>query len=216
MPRPDPARTAERRSSPGSFVLYTEGARDRSILRGWSYRLMPARARRLLDESVILGGRQPARAIDHFRSLGGREAGARALCVLDRDAGPEEAEVAGPSEPGLDFFTWSRRHIESYLLVPAAICRSISVPASDGRVLRVLREHLPEGGDEESFRDLDAKRLLSSGGALARALGRPISPGRVAQATREAELHPDVHALFARLHAELERIGGAVTRRDSR
>lgn len=214
MPRSDPAQTAGGLGSTGSFVLYTEGARDRNILRGWSYRLMPAQARAMFEASVILGGRRPARAIDHFRSLGGSAAGARAVCVLDRDAGPEELEVEEPQVPGLDFFTWSRRHIESYLLVPGAICRAMTLPPNDGRVMRVLREHLPEEGDEHAFRNLDAKRLLGSRGVLSRAFGRPISLGQVARATREGELHPDVHALFDRLRSEHEHMGGRGARRD--
>jgi hypothetical protein len=182
------------------FILYLEGALDRGILRAWSYRLLPALAQRLFGASVILGGRQPQRAAEHFRRAGGLEAGARALCVLDRDDG-----VAAPAsgEPGLEFFTWSRRHIESYLLVPDAIRRALHLTGADRRLERVLREHLPACGDERAWRDVDAKRLLGPRGALPRALGRPVPLARVARATREAELHPDVHELFARLRSRL-------------
>jgi hypothetical protein len=174
-----------------------EGPADRGILRGWSYRLLPSVARQLFGDSVILGGRRPARALEHFRGLGGVEAGARALCVLDRDDG--RAGEMADAEPGLDFFTWSRRHIESYLLVPAAIRRALEHAAADGRVDRLLRRHLPQSDDEEAYRAVDAKRLLGPGGLLPRALGQRIDLSRVARATREPELHGDVHALFARL-----------------
>ena len=186
--------------SGGPFVLYIEGPRDRAILRAWSYRLLPARARDLFRASVILGGRRPDRAIEHFRRLGGGAGGARAVCVLDRDD-VAEAEPAGGRESGLSFFTWSRRHIESYLLVPGAIRRAVRAPDDRRRLDRLLREHLPPEGDEGRIRDVDAKRLLGPMGVLARALGRSLPLGGIAQATREVELHDDVHALFALLRA---------------
>jgi hypothetical protein len=122
----------------------------------------------------------------------------RALCVLDRDDGRDSPED-GESEAGLEFFTWSRRHIESYLLVPDAIRRALRLPAHDRLIERVLREHLPAPENEDSYRQVDAKRLLGPGGILPRALGRPLPLGRVARVTREDELHADVRALFARL-----------------
>lgn len=183
------------------FTLYVEGPRDRAILRAWAYRLMPRHARRLFGGSVILGGRQPARAIEHFRA--GAD-GDRALCVLDRDGG---RDAQPESQPGLDFFTWSRRHIESYLLVPEAIRRVLGRKDDAARVDRLLRRHLPSGDDEEIYRAVDAKRLLGPGGLLPRALGQRIDLAGVARATREPELHGDVHALFARLREELEGVG---------
>lgn len=198
-------------AGPRRFVLYLEGARDRGILRGWSYRMIPALARPLFRASVILGGRQPARAVDHFRRLGGFDAGARALCVLDRDDVGESAPEI--DEPGLEFFTWSRRHIESYLLVPEAIERSLEESRGDRRVARLLRAHLPEEGDEDAYRRFDAKHALGPKGILSRALGRPIALSKIARVTREAELHPDVHALFARLRTGLDSVmPGAGTR----
>ena len=145
--------------------------------------------------------------------MGGAEAGTRGLCVLDRDndLGPPLPET---TEPGLEFFTWGRRHIESYLLVPEAICRGLRLPDADRRVQRVLREYLPPEGDEEGIpRALDAKRILGPGGALSCALGVPIPPARVARATRVSELHADVHDFFERLRREFGvmdvSIGGA-------
>ena len=196
----------------GRFVLYLEGPGDCGILDAWCRRLLPSAARRLSQASVILGGRRPARAVEHFRALGGAEAGARGLCVLDRDndLGPPPPEDA---EPGLEFFTWGRRHIESYLLVPDAICRGLRLSDADRRVQRVLREHLPPEGDEEAYRALDAKRILGPGGALSLALGVPIPPARVARATRVSELHADVHDFFDRLRREFgvveAHVGGA-------
>lgn len=182
------------------LILYVEGPRDRAILRAWAYRLLPSVARRLFRASVILGGRRPARAIEHFRGAGGAPAGLRGLCILDRDDGeqPQAAE-----EPGLEFFTWSLRHIESYLLVPAAIRRTIPAAAEADRVQRALEAHLPRGAGDRALRCVDAKRLLGPKGALPLALGRPIPLDRVARATRSEELHPDVHRLFDRLRDRL-------------
>jgi hypothetical protein len=119
--------------------------------------------------------------------------------VLDRD---DEAEAPGGSE-GLEIFVWSRRHIESYLLVPAAIQRALRLPEHDGRVARLLRQHLPNAADEGTLRDLDAKRLLGATGPIARALGRPLALGRIARAMRADELHGDVSGLLAKLREKL-------------
>ncbi len=177
------------------LTFYVEGPRDRSILRAWAYRLMPSRARSLFEDSVILGGRRPLRALEHFRSHLAESPGARAICVLDRDGGGEPAP--DPNGYDLRFFTWSRRHIESYLLVPDAIRRALRLPDGDRRVERALLDLVPEAGDERGWRGLDAKRLLARQGALPKALGRPLPLARIARATRESELHPDVQVLFA-------------------
>jgi len=206
----DPARPPATSGQGEGFVLYVEGAADRAIVGGWCKRLLPALASTLSDSIVILGGRQPARAVEHFRSQGGAEAGGRALCLLDRDDGlssePEDAE------PGLEFFTWGRRHIESYLLVPAAIRRGMGLPETDGRVDRVLRPFMPPGGDDEAWRDLDAKRLLGRRGPVSRSLGAPVPLARVARATRVSELHGDVHACFSRLRHVLGVVEAIVVR----
>jgi hypothetical protein len=186
--------------SPERFLLFVEGARDRGILEGWSQRHFPSLTRPLSNASVILGGRQPARAVEHLRRVRSANGGAHALCVLDRD---DDAPAGIESEPGLEFFTWSRRHIESYLLVPAAIRRALRLRDDDTRIERVLRDHLPPDGDESGYRVLDAKRLLGSNGLLGRALGCEIPLAQVARATRAEELHADVHTLFLRLRGEL-------------
>jgi hypothetical protein len=187
---------------PGRFVLFVEGARDRGILEGWSQRHYPTLTRSLSHASVILGGRQPARAVEHLRRMNGEAGGARALCILDRDDGAAP-DAPAVSWPGLELFTWSRRHIESYLLVPGAIRRALRLRDEDGRLERVLRDHLPPAGDESAYRDFDAKRLLGTNGILPRALGCAIPLGQVARSTRAEELHPDVDALFVRLRGEL-------------
>ena len=181
-------------------VLYVEGPRDRDILEGWARAASAPLARALREAAVILGGRQPERAAAHFAEQRAVRPGLQGLCVLDRDGGDEPAGISRLD--GLEVFTWSRRHIESYLLVPAAIRRSL--PGEDeARVARLLRQHLPASDDERALRDLDAKRLLASHGPLARGLGRPLAPGRIARVMRPDELHADVAALLARLEVAL-------------
>jgi hypothetical protein len=162
--------------------------------------LLPAKAPALLRDSVILGGRRPERAIDHFERQRADSRGVRGLCILDRD--DEHAWVA-PDVADLDFFTWSRRHIESYLLVPEAVLRAVGAGREVQRLDRAMRDLLPDPNNEEAHRALDAKRLLSRNGPLARALGRPLPLARIARATRETELHRDVLALFERVRALL-------------
>jgi hypothetical protein len=209
-PKSDFARPPDRRSEPrGSFILYVEGPRDRSILRSWAQRLFPERAADLLADAVILGGRRPARAVEHFRS---RAPGSHGLCVLDRDE--DGASELAPEE-GLEFFTWSRRHIESYLLVPGAIRRALSLPASDHRLEAALERELPASEDASGWRALDAKRLLAETGPLARLLGRPLPLARIARATREDELHADVHSMFERLRDRLARVSPLRSQRNA-
>lgn len=207
MPPSHPARKVDSRGvdsqdgSPPVFTLYVEGPRDRSILRAWAYRLMPAGARVLFEDSVILGGRQPERALDHFRQHWADAPGARGLCVLDRDGGDD----APPDTNGyaLDFFTWGRRHIESYLLVPAAIRRALALSDGDHRVDRALDAHLPES-NTSAWERLDAKKLLGTKGPLSRAFGSPLPLTKIARATRESELDADVHDLFALLRERFD------------
>jgi hypothetical protein len=180
------------------LAFYVEGPRDCDLLHAWAFRLSPALADLVGEASVILGGRRPARALEHFRRLRAGCADAAALCVLDRDGDPVP-RLPVESEPGLEFFTWSRRHIESYLLVPDAIRRALRLPPDDGRVERLFQRHVPAPHDEPALRELDAKRLLGEGGPFARALGAAPAPGRIARAMVFREIHPEIHALLGRL-----------------
>jgi len=150
----EPSRPAYRR-----LIVYVEGPQDRAILKAWAYRLLPALGSRLFGASVILGGRRPKRAVDHFRGAGGLDAGLAGICVLDRDH-ENEPPSADSGVPGLELFTWGRRHIESYLLIPAAIQRSLSmIPDGDRRICRSIEAALPGSADEAAYSRIDAKRL---------------------------------------------------------
>ena len=202
-----------RRSPADGFVLYVEGARDRELLETWARRVEPAVARCIEDRTVILGGRQPARALVDFRRRGGTEQGWRGLVVLDRDHHDDEAEQADSAatdlaaEPGLELFVWGLRHIESYLLVPSAIRRMLAGAVADERVDQVLALELAANGAAGGFaaraaearESLHAKRLLGAGGSLSEALGQDLRAGEIARAMRANELHEDVRALLARI-----------------
>jgi len=190
-----PAR-ARPRSEAAPFVLYVEGPRDRDVLRIWCQRHRPD-AVPTVRSAVILGGRQPNRALAHLRRLRAGEPGAQGLCILDRDQALDPDPAS--DEPGMEFFTWTRRHIESYLLVPSALRRLARSPQERFRLERFVRERLPADGDEMAWRRLDAKRLVERDGPLARALGRPVPAGTSARAIRRDELHGDVRALLERI-----------------
>ena len=198
----DPSRPVAARRP---FVLYVEGPSDCDILRTWALLLSPALARAVARCSVILGGRRPVRALEHFERLPGAsvasrraEAEPRAVCVLDGD-GLADPVAHEPLPVGFEFFTWPRRQIESYLLVPTAIRHCMRLSAGDSRLTRLLAELLPEPSDELAMRNLDAKRLLDPKGCLARELGAPISPAGIARRMNRSDLHPDVLSLLGRL-----------------
>lgn len=167
--------------------LYVEGPRDREIIEGWALRTSRRLAECVRGSTVILGGRQPARACEHFSDARAENADARGLCVLDRD---QELAPPAAGPDGLELFVWSRRHIESYLLVPAALARVLR--GLDSRTLRTLAAELPAADDERAWRELDAKRRLALN-------GQRTPWGRLARAMRDDELHSDVHALLGRL-----------------
>jgi hypothetical protein len=167
-----------------------EGPRDREIIEGWAQRVSRRLADCVRESTVILGGRQPARACEHLAEARIERAEARGLCVLDCDG--EHALPELPAGLGLDLFVWNRRHIESYLLVPAVLLRVLR--DADPRALRELAQGLPAHDDERGWRELDAKRRLGAN-------GQRFPWGRVARALRDDELHGDVHELLARLAA---------------
>jgi len=182
-------------------VLYVEGPRDREILDGWARRISPHFARDLCRASVILGGRQPARAAAHLERMRRARGEASGLCLLDRDGFAHPPGVGRTGD--LETFTWSRRHIESYLLVPAAIRRGLCLGERERSFSRLLSRELPPADDEENLRRVDAKRILAPKGPIARLLGRPLQLGRIARGMRTDELPEEVHGLLARLEVAL-------------
>lgn len=187
------------------FVLYVEGPSDCEILRTWARLVSPALARAVDDCAVILGGRRPARALEHFEEVRATAAvESRALCVLDRDSSPAPPPPT-PEPPGFEFYTWPRRHIESYLLVPNAILSSTR--SRDQRVDHLLSDVLPAPADEEAIRNFNAKRLLTPNGVLSRALGKTVHPAAVARYMNHSDLHDDVIHLLDRLAQAVGLVG---------
>lgn len=198
-------------------MLYVEGARDREILGCWARRVEPGVARCIEKNTVILGGRRPARAVADFRKRRDRSAGLRGLVVLDRDdhADPHDLGRAATlgdggavgGESGLELFVWGLRHIESYLLVPAAIRRLLRLEADDQRVERVIAEQtealrVADRSEQEAGPgSVHAKRILGAGGSLSEALGQELRAGQIARAMRSEDLHADVLQLFGRIGA---------------
>lgn len=190
MPRRTSSARATRpaAAAPRAF-LYVEGPRDREIIEGWAQRA-PRLAAHVREATVILGGRQPARAREHLAEARAELGeGVRGLCVLDRD---QELALESGERDGLELFVWSRRHIESYLLVPPALRRAIR--GVDPRLVRALESELPAPDDELGWQSLDAKRRLATNGSR-------FPWGRLARALRDDELHADVHAFLGRLAA---------------
>lgn len=144
--------------------------------------------------------------------------GLSGLVVLDRDDHSPAAEVGTEAE--LEVFVWSLRHIESYLLVPAAIRRMLRLAPDDTTVERSIAESARSwvqdargvpGASEISATDegpdrlaqahgaVHAKRILGAGGSLSEALGVELHAGEIARAMRVEDLHQDVHTLFDRI-----------------
>ncbi len=205
-----PRSASERGSAPAAsrFALYVEGPRDRDILRLFAGKLSPQLAREMDPCVRILGGRRPRRAAELFRRLvgdGGKESSrfATGLCVLDRDDSRDRGEIF-PEEPSLEFFVWSLRHIESYLLVPGAIRRCLEGLARDSQLERCVEELLPDPSDESALRALDAKRLLGAPGPLAKILGRPLHPREIVRCMSPSDVHEDVRGVLTAVRIGLE------------
>lgn len=180
------------------YFVYVEGPRDGDILRSWARRMSGELARRLSDRLVILGGRRPARAIEHLRSSSTNGSRARGLCVLDRDvsAGPIDREETHDT---LEIHVWERRHIEAYLLEPDVIRRALRI--TDRGLTRRLADLLDVEGafHEDSAPRFDAKKLLHRNGPISRMVGRQVDAGRIARAMREEEIAPEVRGVLTRI-----------------
>ena len=183
-------------------ILFVEGPGDRAVIQGWARAVSPRFERTVRAATVILGGRQPARARVHLEQERKKTPELRGLCILDRDATMEDE--AEPREvDGLEIRTWSRRHIESYLLDPEAIRKALRRRDHDGRLVRHLTELFPAPDDLASLRTLHAKTLLGPSGPIAAHIGRAVPLARVARAMRPEDHPAEVRQLLVRLAALL-------------
>lgn len=202
MSAPDRSQAAAQGSltsaPPANFFLYVEGPRDAAILRIWARQISRQLARHLESRVVILGGRRPARAQAHFRAEWGKDSQGRGLVVLDRDH-HRPSDAVAYFEPGLEVFIWKRRHIESYLLVPDAIRRSLARAVEPRLLDRLIEHHVPPSGDEAACRAANAKEILGAKGELGRGTGGRLSPVGVAHCMGLEDFHPDILALYERI-----------------
>jgi hypothetical protein len=175
------------------------------------------------------------RARRHFRACRFLQPEARRLMVMDRNEGKWQQRLG--RDPALT--VWPRRHIESYLLVPAAWERATAVAAerqfalARDRAVAEVKAFFKEqsGGLDidwmnpavEAFRDPNAKLMLfearrSRGDAYdalsARLydVGVKVERGDVAAAMKSDEVHVDVKAFLQRIVAETTREPGQEVR----
>ena len=206
------------------FVLYVEGTSDVDILRLLARAL--GREEMLFDKLPIhvLGGRDPKEAREHFQGVKSFKPKTQGVCVLDPDLNREALlqSVAHHQEAGLEYHVWTRRHVESYLLVPEAIARAVHPdnPLLEAGLPERLRSFLsaaPRGyafpqqvPDYTTFhldwmQTFDAKREIfspsESDNSFILAEERPdITPEHVAQDMHPEELHSDVKRLIDRIY----------------
>jgi hypothetical protein len=136
--------------------------------------------------------------------------GERAGAAVEADP-HRHSSAGGPSPasklPRLEFVVWNRRQIESYLMVPPAIRRCIAKdradPRDDSRIDRMLETWLPDPGNEDAFRKLDAKKVLGHRGPIANFLGRPLRAQEIVRSMTPLDIHSDVKDVLARVRDQL-------------
>ena len=164
------------------LIVYVEGETDEKCLRGWAEALGSNHEFASLAEClksvafVYLSGGSAETMIEqadqHFRGCKLLSETAQRLLVLDRNDGKWQNRVA--HDPLLK--VWRKKHVESYLLVPAAWKRAVSraaeqtfalaAAALENTVDAFFQEQ--SGGAEvnwlnptqQAFQDIDAKKML--------------------------------------------------------
>jgi hypothetical protein len=223
------------------LIIYVEGETDEECIRGWARAMVSAPGFEGLPQAmesatfIPLGGGNAEEMLDrarrHFRACRFLDPSACRLMVMDRNDGKWQPRLGRDST----LVVWSRRHVESYLLVPAAWERAATSAAERQFTLardRALAEtqgffREQSGGLDidwmnpavEAFRDPNAKLMLfearvSRGdtyNALAARLydaGVRIQRRDVAMAMPPDEIHADVKAVLTRIVAETARKPG--------
>jgi predicted ATPase len=164
------------------LIIYVEGETDEECMRGWAEALADDASFTALRESmkgvafVHLSGGSAKEMLEkadrHFAGCKLLSESAQRLMVLDRNDGKWQARRAQDSS----LFVWSKRHIESYLLVPSAWKRAaqlaaeqnfeLATPALMNAVDTFFKEQ--SGGAEinwlnptqQAFQGIDAKKML--------------------------------------------------------
>jgi predicted ATPase len=188
----------------GRAVLYCEGESDFDILKAWA-EVLAHPAKRFFDEPFfhVNEGRNPRQAKGHLFALRAIRPGIRGLLLLDgdnRDLPEHEIRT-----DGLTIKRWQRYEIENYLLVPAAITRTIA-PSDDMfakaeavKAIDFLKQQLPPVFFDNPLQDTAAvvsvaasKQILPQ---LFEAAGRRMEKSDfflIASNMRPAEIHPEV------------------------
>ena len=164
------------------LIIYVEGESDEECLRGWADSLAQDSSFSLLKEGMkavafvyLRGGDAESmleQADKHFCGCKLLSESAQRLMVLDRNDGKWQNRVAQDSS----LLVWSKRHIESYLLVPSAWKRAASLAAEQTFELGIaplentvnIFFNEQSGGAEinwlnptqQAFQDIDAKKML--------------------------------------------------------
>ena len=213
------------------LMLYVEGETDAECLRGWARALAKvasfsglAKFAELVGFHFLKGGspEEMLEAADrHFQACRFLSPPARRLLVLDRNDGKWQSRIGRDEQ----LCVWNKRHIESYLLAPAAWRRAAEAGAppqwelASVGLARTVADFFAEisGGREvdwlnntsELFRDLNAKRILFEARSNRGADGLDALSARLYQAgvvlTREdvaaamlpEEIHADIKNVFA-------------------
>ena len=190
----------------GRAVLYCEGQSDFDILGAWAD-VLAHRSRKFFAEPFFHSnvGRNPREAKVHLFALRGIHSLIRGLLVLDGDnRSIDDHELAAD---GLTIARWTRYEIENYLLVPAAIRRTLVgdqgdmfVNAEADRAIAYMRSQFPTPFFDDPLSDETAaavevpasKKILPQ---LFEAAGRPMEKSDfflIAQNMRKEEIHPEV------------------------
>jgi hypothetical protein len=219
------------------LLLYIEGETDEACLRGWACALADDPAFVRLGEAmsrvafVTLRGGSAEEMLTladrHFKACRFLSDAPRRLLILDRNDGKWQAQMGRDEQ----LLVWSKRHIESYLLVPAAWVRAAEAAAESqfslarpcaakavadffteqSRGLTVDWLHTPD----ELFREVNAKRMLFGArrekpedgyDALTARLyaeGVVVTREDVSAAMRPDEIHKDVKGVFGKVLAAL-------------
>lgn len=204
-PRIDPIRKQGR-------VLFLEGSSDESMLRA----LADVLGVKSLDGWPIWFTTRPHKERKHLFAALGEEDIPNLVAVSLRDRDDEPIGTSSDqlddknTEPTANFtaLKWRRRHLESYLIHPAAVARASGKKEDDLRATLTevfglsIGESYYNSDCPEALLQANGKAILvESGNALL--AGTKLQPSDVAAALKPAEVCIDIMTFFKRLDAAI-------------